>query len=343
VEPVYITRSSVMRAPDIKASAYATAEIDAAMISGARAVDDLCHRIFYPLTATKSFDWPNTQDAGSYRLWLNQHDLISLTALTSGGTTIPVASVLLEPAASGPPYTRMDIDRSSSYAFAYGSGVGQQSLALTGLWGYRNDETSGLATLNGSTGSSSTAITVTGLLDVGHILRIGSERMLVTEKSWVDSGENGTLSSSNSAQTLAVSDGTLFRAGEELLLDAERVLVREVAGNNLIVQRAFGGSTLAAHTTADIYWPRILTVERGALGTTAAAHSDADAIYVHRAPALVQSLNRAYALNTFFQEGSGYARTIGSGEGERQFSQRGIQVLEDQVLAAYGRLRMRTV
>ena len=95
-----------MSASDIKASAYATAAIDAACESASRRVEKLTHRIFYPAVGTRYRDWPNDQDARYGRLWLDQDELISLTSLESPeGTAIDTDDVLLEPNGSGPPLT----------------------------------------------------------------------------------------------------------------------------------------------------------------------------------------------------------------------------------------------
>lgn len=350
-DAVYCTRESVMASPDIKANAYAADRIDAAISSGADMIDSMCRLGarsngipgFAPWYGTLSFDWPNDQDARAGEFYLDQHTLISLTSLTSGGTSVPIGSVFLEPAAGGPPYRSIRLDRSGSSSFSSGTGVGQRSLVPTGLWGHSNVERSS-STVSGALTSSATSMSSAANVGVGSIIRVDSERMIVTGRSWVSSAQTGTLAASNSAQTLAVSDGTAFRAGEELLIDAERLLIRDIAANNLVVQRAWGGSALAAHTTATIYYAHTLAVERGALGTTAASHSDGATVYIWQPPSLVSTLNRAYALDTFFQEGSGYARTIGAQESEREFNSRGIRQLEDRVCNAYARrVRMRAV
>ena len=67
--------------------------------------------------------------------------------------------------------------------------------------------------------------------------------------------------------------GSGFNVGEVILVDSERMLIVDIAGNYLTVKRAWDGSVLAIHSTgADIYTLRLLTVTRGALGTTAGTH-----------------------------------------------------------------------
>lgn len=78
-------------------------------------------------------------------------------------------------------------------------------------------------------------------------------------------------------------------------------------------------------------------MERGALGTTAAAHTSGTQLYVYKAPALIEQLNVAYALDQRAQEAGTYARTVGEGEGQRVVTGHAIKRLEDAVKQAFGR------
>lgn len=346
---VYATRERVMRAADIRATAYVSSEIDSALQSASQAVDDLCKRGdqirpgFAPWEGTITFDWPTANNNDPYRFYLNQHTLLVADSATSGG--VDISASLLPWPEYGPPYTALDVDQGSGDLFNFVTGVGQRSLSIAGTWGWTDAErTLSTWTLSATITSSATTATLNAPFGVGSIARIGTERMFVTERAWASSAQTGSLTKSAAAQTLAVADASVFLAGEELLIDAERVLIRDIAGNNLIVQRAQSGSTLAEHTTATIYWSRSCTVERGVLGTTAATHSSGAPIYLFTPPALIEQLTVAYALNTREQESSAYARTIGSGDNERAAPGRGIADLEKQVLATYGRqLRHRAV
>lgn len=340
-----------MRAADVKATAYLASEIDEAIASGARAIDRLCHRGdatrpgFAPWLGALTFDWPALNNDYGYRFYLNQNSLYSLTTLVSGGTTI-TSSAKLRPE-TGPPYSKLDVDRGTGDIYSQGSAAaGQDSLAITGLWlGCALNERAVFTwQLSGAINSSIDQITLDAPLGIGNIVRIDAERMIVADRTWVYSGQTGSLTSARDSQVLAVADGDAFIAGEEILVDAERMLVREIAGDNLIVQRAISGSTLAAHTTGAIFWSRSFTVTRGALGTTAASHLDNAQIYIYQPPAPVEQLNIAYALEQRAQESSAYARTVGSGDAERQAGGGGIKALEERVYHAYGRkLRHRAV
>lgn len=345
----YATRGRVMRAADVNASAYLSDEIDAAIESASLAVDKLTRRGdetrpgFAPWVGTIEFDWPIENNDQAYSFWLNQNALLTPESATSGGVDIS-ADVLPWPA-YGPPYTRLDINKASSSILSFLDGSGQRSLSVTGEWGMTNAEkTRSTWTLAGSINESVTTAVLNAPADVGSLVRIGSERMIVTDKSWADSGQTGSIIASQTAGSLAVADGTAFRAGEELILDAERMLIREITGNVLNVRRAVSGSLLAAHTTAPIYWSRTCEVERGALGTTAAAHAAGDAVALHDVPGLIEQLTVAYALDQRQQEMAAYVRSVGQGEGQRNASGAGIEELEERVLSAYGRrLRLRVV
>lgn len=343
VDPVYTTREVVKAALDSAETARNNAQVDRCIASASRAVEGILHRPlggFAPQVATRYFPWPNDQNAKPWRLWLDEHELISVTTLTAGGTTISASDFFLEPV-NNPPYDSIEIDLDSSAAFSAGD-THQRAIAITGVWGDTADEAPAGA-LAEALDDSETAVDVSdsATIGVGSILRVDSERFLVTGKSMLDTGQNigANLDANKAATTVAVATGSAYSAGETILVDAERMLVEDIAGNNLIVQRAFDGSTLAAHTSgADVYAPRTLTVVRGALGTTAATHSTSAAIYVHQVPALVAELCVALALITLGQRQAGYARTVGSGDSEREASGRGLAQIRKDAIATYGRL-----
>jgi hypothetical protein len=338
--PWYATRDEVMRALDFKDSARMSGQVDRAIESASRSIEGLLRRKFYPQVATRYKDWPNRQYARPWRLWLDQDELISVTTLTSGGTAVAASDFFLEPANSGPPYTHIEIDLDSSAAFSAGD-THQRSVQIVGVFGYSaEDEPAGA--LAEALDASETAVDVTNsaLIGVGHIIKVESERMLVTGKSMLDTTQNtgGALTASTSDVTVAVTTGTAYAVDEIILVNSERMLIVDIAGNNLTVKRAWDGTVLAAHGSgSDIYAPRTLTVTRGALGTTAATHADTTAITRHAVPGLVRELCVAEAINSIQQETSGYARTVGEGENSREASGRGLREIRNDALAAYGR------
>jgi len=114
--------------------------------------------------------------------------------------------------------------------------------------------------------------------------------------------------------------------------------VDDIAGNTLVVTRAWDGSTIAAHSVgATVYAPRMLTVQRAALGTTAATHLTSASVYRWDPPGPVRQLCVAEALTDLLQGRSGYARTAGAGENEREATGRGLKDLRERVYVSHGR------
>jgi len=347
--PCYCTREDVRGATDFKESARNSAQIDRALQSAADKIDGFTHRRFYPQLATRVFDWPNYQHAAPWRLWLNQHEVISVTVLTSGGIVIPANQYFLEPANSGPPFTHIELDRSSAAAFTAGA-TPQHAISVTGLWGYTAAAVSAgtlAAAMSDTTGTSAT-VTDSSSAGVGDSLLIDAERLLVTGRAMITTGQAqqgagaGTAVASDVA--LTVTDGTKYFSGETLLLDSERMLIVDIAANVLTVKRAWDGSVLATHAAATIFAPRLLTVTRGALGTTAATHLNAAPVSRHAPPSLIRDLAVAEACNQVLQETAGYALVIGEGASIHQISGAGLAELWDEVITVFGRsARRRTV
>ncbi|WP_225840310.1 hypothetical protein [Streptomyces sp. NK08204] len=350
--PWYATREEIKAELDVRETARSNARIDRALADATEAVHGLLHRRFFPELATRFFDWPPRTGMTPWVLRLDDNELISLTSVTSGGVTLDPAAYFLRRADNHdePPYTRVEINLSSNATFG-GGNTYQRDIALYGLYGHRNDETQTGATVE-ALDTSETGIDVdaatSASVGVGSLLRIDSERVIVTGRAQLDTGQTlggGGLTNQNNAVTVPVGSGAAFAAGETILIDAERMRVDDIAGNTLIVTRAWDGSTIAAHTAgATIYAPRTLTVTRGALGTTAATHTSGAAVYRWDAPGPVRQLCIAEALTDLLQGRSGYARTAGSGENEREASGRGLADLRARVYMSHGRkARMRSV
>ncbi|MDX3515882.1 hypothetical protein PV755_44495 [Streptomyces caniscabiei] len=342
--PWYASREEIKAELDVKETARSNARIDRALADATEAVNGLCHRVFYPVQETRYFDWPNGQYARPWRLWLDANELISVTALTSGGTAIAASDYFLEPNTYGPPYNRIEIDLDSSAAFG-GGDTHQRDIGITGVWaGCPLVEPSAGATAE-ALDASETGIDVdaatSAVAGVGGLLRIDDERVIVTGRSNLDTGQTlggAGLTNQNNAVTVAVGSGAAFAAGEMILIDGERMRVDDIAGNTLVVTRAWDGSTIAAHSVgAAIYAPRSLTVVRGALGTTAATHNIAATVYRWEAPGPVRQLCVADAVTDLMQGRSGYARTAGAGESEREVAGRGINDLRKRVYASHAR------
>lgn len=337
----YATREDVQRALDSKTTARNNMQIARALETASRDVEDLCHRKFFPVQATRFFDWPPRAGMTPWICRLNDQELISVTTLASGGRVITADQYNLEPVNDGPPFNRIEIKISTPAAFG-GGPTYQRDIQVTGLWGYRNTETS-VGALAEVLDATETGIDVDGptsaAVGVGSILRVDSERMTVTGRSMLTTGQTlgapGMTAQANNV-TVPVSNGAMFAVDEVLLIDAEKMLITDIAGNQLIVRRGWDGTVLAAHTAgATIYAPRTLTVARGVLGTTADIHASAAPVYRWEPPGPVRQLAIAEAISSLTAESSGYSKTARSGSGGGTERNRDQSALQDRRDAAY--------
>lgn len=338
----YTTREDVKSALDSKETARNNAQVDRAIEGASRAVEGYLHRTFYPQIATKYFDWPNSQSTRAGRLWLDDNEVISATNVSSGGTTIAPADYNLEPANYGPPYDRLEIDRAGSAAFSSGA-TSQRAVSITGTFGYSDTWTTYGATAEALDGSE-TDVDVTGAasvnVGVGSLIKVDSEVMIVTGRTLLTTGT--TLNGSSLAQkndvTQVLTSGAAVTTGEVVTMGSEKMLVTDIAGNNLTVIRGWDGTTLATHSGSTVYAPRTLQVLRGQLGTTAATHLTAAALSVWQVPGLLKSLVTAEAVNMLLQESAGYARTSNTGDGgsSQQFG-RALESLREDAYTQLGR------
>ncbi|MFE0378341.1 hypothetical protein ACFW1M_22785 [Streptomyces inhibens] len=339
----YATREDVKQALDAKETARNNSQVDRAIRAASRSVDGLCHRVFYPQQATRSWDWPAAPGPRPWRLWLDANELIRLDSLASGGRAIDTAEVLLEPNAYGPPFSRIELNMGSNAVFG-GGPTPQRDIVVMGLFGYRDDAT----TVGTHTGINATATTLTvdaaasAALGVGSLIRLDDERLTVTGRSMTDTGQTLTaaLDQQMKTVTVPVADGGAFAETETILVDAERMRVEEIAGSTLIVRRAWDGSPNAPHDAgAAVYASRTLRVERGAVGTTAAAHTAGGSVLRWDPPPLVRQLAIAEAVRAIAFESAGGARVLRAGEsgkeGKPDLGQ--LQALRDATYDEHGR------
>lgn len=343
----YATREQVKDSLEVNQSAYADRLIDRNLLTASLSIEGQLRRRYYPEQRSFKMDWPNYQYAPSWHLWLGINELISLTSVVSGGIDITTSAVLRrQDDIAEPPYGLLEISLAGAGAFASGPTF-QQSVVITGLAGYSDtatDTNSGVlsATLT-NVAVTATINPVSGYLPIGvwSLLKIDNERLLVTERTMITTGITITTNpaASQAVSSIGVSDGTQFAIGEIILIDAERMKIVDIAGNNLIVNRAFDGTVLAAHTSgATVFAFRSFRLKRGVLGSTAAQHLTSAAIYVHEYPAIVNQLAVAETVVLLEQNSSAYARTIGTGGREHQAGiGDGLADLREQALRAVGR------
>ncbi|GGU13253.1 hypothetical protein [Streptomyces violascens] len=338
----YATREDVKSALDFKETARANRAVDRALEAASRSVEGLCHRRFYPEIATRLWDWPNQQYARAWRLWLDANELISVTAVSAAGVVIPALDYNLEPNEYGPPFNRLELDIASNATFG-GGATHQRNISISGLFGYRNDETI-TGTITEALDASETGVDVdaatSAAVGVGSLLRVDGERMAVTGRSMLDTGQTlgADLTNQVSAVTVPVASGAAFAVDEVVLIDAERMLITDIAGNQLIVKRGWDGTVLAAHTTgAHVYAPRTLTVQRAVLGTIASTHALGATVARWDPPGPVNQLTIAEALNQVLQEQAGWLRVTGGSGGQKEATLAALVALREQVWDSHGR------
>ncbi|WP_280688402.1 MULTISPECIES: hypothetical protein [unclassified Kitasatospora] len=341
--PCYCTREDVKRAIDIHETARNNWQIDRAIQSAARNIEGFLHRVFYPQDTTRYFDWPNFQYAYPWRLWFDQWELAAIpTSVTTGGVTIPLSACNFEPVNSGPPYTYLELRRDQPYSFGVSS-TPQRDVAITGTFGYwtATDPAGQFASAISSTTSPIVIVSDGSLVGVGDLLIVDSERMLVSNRSTLDTGQTnltGGTAASAADVAISVTDGTQLHIDEVIQLDSERMLIVDITGNTVTVKRAWDGTVLATHSTgAHIYAFRTLTVARGQLGTTAATHASAAPASIHRVPSLIRDLAIAEATNRVLQETGGYRDPQGDGAAAIQHLGTALADLWDEAETTFGR------
>lgn len=318
--PCYVTRGEVMRALDVKAAAYNSQQIDRKLNTGSETVDSICKRYFYPVDATYKFDWPNYQYAYPWRLWLDQYEMAAQPTLVVSGSllpqpvVIPPGDYIMQPVNEGPPFNSIELRRDMNSAFGNNS-TPQLDIAITGSFGYWNKVVPAgqIAAAISSTTQNTVQMNAGPLAgpDVGNVLVVEAERMLVTDIHYISTGINtvsGATTAKNNDDVLVVPDGTQFSVDETLLIDAEWMLIQNIAGNNLLVKRAWGGSILQTHNAgAVISANRLLTVQRGMLGTAAATHLNGTQAYIIDTPGLAKEVAVATAIIGMINEPAGYS------------------------------------
>lgn len=346
----YATRDAVARAASYF-GVHLHGQIDHDIDAASRAVDNLCHRRFIPITATRSYRWPQFYAGHRGHVLYLDDDLLSVSSLTKDddtATAIASTDYFLEPSGEGPPYSRIELDHASSAYFS-SANTPQRAIRVTGSWGYGNDTVPAgtlAAALSDTTG---TVLDCSdgSLVGVGDTMLCESEQLFVSERSPLTT--TTTLSGAIGGDTpnedrVSVVDGTKVKAGEVILVDTERMLVLSVTGNDLAVKRAWDGTTQAEHSSgATVYSFRRLTVTRGQNGTTAATHLISTAIRRYAPPADIVRLTRAYAINALHQNAGGWLGVGGAGETAINMTMRSLAKLEEDVRRNYRRHSAATV
>lgn len=377
--PCYNNRSEAQRSIDFKDGIDVNAALDRANQSAADNIDGDMKRVFFPSDDTRFFDWPAQSGTGGgqyaepWKLYLDDNDIACLNQLVSGGVTIPLTAIFLYPPSNpqkGKPYfNEIQLDRSQSYAFGNNAQTPQLSIAVTSTWGYGADaDLAGTLAANVGTGDATVTTSDGSKIGPGDLMILGygrgqatgslpwaagiapfqGERCLVTDVSAVPTGltqsGGGVTTASSSDQALTWTGSGALVAGEVIVLDQEDMLVEQVVNGIGTVRRAFNGTTLSAHSGAAIYAFRQFSVSRAQLGTSASTYSIGANVYKHRVPPLIKDLSIAENAGRLLQEGSGYARTVGSGAEAHPAPGIALADLWDEARMRHGRKsRMRGV
>lgn len=330
----YCSRGDVKSALSIKETARMNKQIDKAINSASDIVEGMLHRKFYPEIATHYFAGGDFMVTSAGELYLYGYDVLEVTGLIVNGVTVSSDDYFIDTGDA------MDAD---DFPGALTTINPNDELIISGTFGY-TDRDVYETDLVGSVNDSALYIELdrSDAIDVGHTIRIDSERMRVQEKLQKSSGQTTTteLDSKANSVLVGVADSTGFNVGEVILVDAEKMLIVDIAGNNLIVERSYDGSVLASHVTASVvYVPRKYKVTRGALGTTAASHVNGADVFRLTPPGLIQSLCIAEALNILGQQKSGYAKTVGTRDSLREVGGIGLPDIRQAAKANYRKFR----
>lgn len=345
----YATREQVKSSLEVAQTARADALVDAKIEAASRNLEGFLHRRFYPERKTVKFDFPGYLSAPVWTQLLDDNELISVETLTAGGTVIAGSDFFLRrfDDKDEPPYSTLDINLASSSSFRSGNTF-QRAISILGLFSGDKDTSTATAgcvlgvALPDAVGTTVVLNPAAGAytVGVGSLVLVGTERMVLRDRRMSATGQATTnvVDAQKNAQIVGVADGTLFAVGETILIDAERMRINDVAGNNLIVTRAWDGSALGSHLLgASVFALRTFLAERGVLGSVAAPHLIGVNVYTHQFPGPVNELCVAETVVLLEQNASGYARTTGSGLNERESAGKGLADVRESAWRTYGR------
>lgn len=342
--PWYCTREDVKSVLEIKHTARVDALIDKKVAAASRSIEGQLRRPrLAPTLMTVKFDYPNFSFSPAWTLELDSNEVISLTEVLSGGVDITADCILRRgDDTSIPPFNRIEISLSSSAALSAGASF-QQAIHVTGLFGYTNDEESiGVlaGALDDAEGATASITWSTADMGVGDLLRIDDERMIITNRTWVASGQTITepLTASKANVAVPVSSGAAFAVDEIIIVDVERMRIVDIVGNTLSVERAWDGTVLAAHAdNASVFAYTGVQLARGQLGTAIAAHDAAAVIRRWIVPSQAREFAKAEAIVALEQDAAAWARVVGSGATAREASGKGLEDARQQAINTMGR------
>lgn len=352
MDPWFCTREALKAELDVPETAHANTQLDRKIAAATRSIMGRLVRQIAPLKSTRTKDWPAIGDRGpSWRIWLDSDELTAVDTLTSGGVTLTPDQYLLRPDNAPDlrePYTQIQVNLASTGTFT-GGVTWQRDISITGTFGFTGypSDWDPAGTITADTTSSGTFTVSDGsVVGVGSMIQVDTEWAIITGRrltATADTLQSG-LAANPSDQRIPVTSGATWAIGETVTVDAESMLIVDIAGNTLIVRRTWDGSTLAAHSVgAVLYTPRVLTAARGQQGTTAASHTSGAAVSVWHVPDLLSDLCVAQSSVGLIQGRAGYPQSttnrapIGPTSARPPSRPSDLTDLWDQAITAYGR------
>jgi len=264
---------------------------------------------FIPIHGTRRFDGSGDGD-------VLIHPLLNAETVEVSGVSRDPQNFLYYPLnglwAYGP-YMRMRADACWLEGGASFPRIGG-AVEITGTWGmYERSMALGATAAN--QGISDGVITVDdgGALSPGMVILVEDEQELVTGTVHPDASGT-TLASAVGVEddTLSVADGSLVGIGETIRIGFEQMLVRDIAGDDLSVERGWARTKRVAHLVgAPVLVYRTYRVTRGVNGTKAAAHAGS-AIGRYVAPEDIHWLCKQMAGLMLKKADSGFSGKVGS-------------------------------
>lgn len=187
-------------------------EIEDLLQSAARRVDDILGRVFYPRIQTMAYDAPDEN------IIKFGDDLLSLTTLTNGDSTVLTSSdYILMPANSYPKHSIKLRDTSAYYWTTNSAGSIEQVVTALGYWGYHEQ---------------------------------------YATRAWVNAGVLGAAMTDTTSLTATLTGGTLNTFGGEVIkVDNELMITTHAEPTSLaVLSRGDNGSTAATHLISSVVY-----------------------------------------------------------------------------------------
>lgn len=266
---------------------------------------------FIPETESRRFD-----GFGGVDLWVGE--LLAVTSILDDADTLQASDYLLYPRQrlwDNGPYDRITLDPDATTIGAWS--LEEDIIVVTGRWGlYEQSEATGATVQDDPLSDSATSLLANNGSKIrpGKVLLVDAEQLLVTATAAATASTatlNGALDANS--EEVAVSDGSQLNIGEIAKVEFEKMLVLDISGNTLLVDRGWDNTKRTTHAdTTAVNVHRTFTVKRAINGTTANSHAQGTDIYQYLPPYDVNYLCKQTASLMSRKEDTGYAGKTGS-------------------------------